>query len=266
MKVRTAPVIHWRSSGRGPALVLINGWSVSGLAWPGEWLRALEREFRVIRVDNRGTGWSRFAPTPFSMADMADDVTSILDAEQVDRATVVGLSMGGMVAQEFAVRAPARVTALVLSGTRPPNPAFQFSLASPVAWHLLRPLGPRETLEAYFRRVWSLATAEGFPQQRPEIIEELVAQIVERPTPRAMLLHQLRAVMAWGHSERLRGIEAPTVVVHGAQDCFIPVANGRAIAKLIPKAQFVELPNVGHLVPHEAPERLNELLFQLSRS
>ena len=146
---------------------------------------------------------------PFTMSDLAKDVTSVLDEEGVDRAAVFGLSMGGMIAQELAIRAPDRVTALVLSGTRPPSPAFHATAASPVTWHLLRPLGRRETREAYFRRVWSLAAAKGFAERRPEVIEELVQQIVEKPTPRPMLMRQLTAVAGWGHAERLAAYPHP---------------------------------------------------------
>jgi pimeloyl-ACP methyl ester carboxylesterase len=69
--------------------------------------------------------------------------------------------------------------------------------------------------------------------------------------------------MGWGHAERLGAIRAPTVVVHGEEDSFIPVENGRKIAELIPDAKYVELPGVGHLVPHEAPERISELLMDV---
>jgi pimeloyl-ACP methyl ester carboxylesterase len=259
---RPRPEVHWRAHGRGPALVLLNGWATSGLAWPAAWVRALEREFRVIRIDNRGTGWSRHARTPFTMADLAGDVLAVLDAEGVEQAALFGLSMGGMIAQETALLAPERIPALVLSGTRPPTPEFHPTVASPVAWQLMRPLGPRETKAAYFRRIWSLATAEGFADRHPEVIEELVRQNVERPTPRALLVQQLWAVMAWGHAERLAGIRARTVVVHGEEDAFIPVENGRALGRLVPGATYVELPGVGHLAPHEAPDRVRALVTE----
>lgn len=254
------PEVHWRARGRGPALVLLNGWATSGLAWPAAWTRSLERDHRVIRLDNRGTGWSRYARMPFTMADLADDVLAVLDAEGIEHAALFGLSMGGMIAQETAMRAPERVTAMVLSGTRPPTPRYHPSVASPVAWQLMRPLGPRETRETYFRRVWSLAAAEGFADRHPEVIEELVRQNLERPTPRSLLIQQLRAVTAWGHAERLAAIRAPTVVVHGEEDAFIPVENGRELGRLIAGATYVELPGVGHLAPHEASDRVLELI------
>ena len=228
---RQRPEVYWRAHGRGPPLVLLNGWATSGIVWPRAWVRGLERHFRVIRIDNRGTGWSRYAAMPFTMTDLAQDVTRVLDEEGVESSAVFGLSMGGMIAQELAMREPDRVSALVLSGTRPPSPAFDATVASPATWHLLRPLGPRETREVYFRRVWSMAAAEGFADRRPEVIEELVQQIAERPTPRTLLMQQLTAVAGWGHAERLAGITAPTVIVHGEEDSFVPVANGRTLSR-----------------------------------
>jgi pimeloyl-ACP methyl ester carboxylesterase len=214
-------------------------------------------------MDNRGTGWSRYAVTPFTMADLADDVVSVLDEAEVDRATVFGLSMGGMIAQELAIRAPERIGGLVLAATAPPMPALR-PKASFGASALLRPVGRRETLEDYFRSLWSQATGDGFVQRHPEIIDELVRQVVQRPTPKALLIHQLRAVVGWGHAARLTGISAPTVVLHGTDDRFVEIAAGRRLGQLIQSSRFVELDGVGHLVPHEDPWVTFEVIGEIT--
>jgi 3-oxoadipate enol-lactonase len=257
---RRRPHVYWREGGAGPALVLLNGWSASGLAWPRAWVIELEDTFRVIRIDNRGTGYSRFAPTPFTMPDLADDVVAVLDETETETATVLGMSMGGMIAQELALRHPDRVDGLILTATRPPAPAFYSSNASEGMWGMLRPPTRDETLEVFLHRLWAGATGKGFAEREPEAMNELVRQIVQRPTPRQMLLHQLRAVNGWGHAERLASIEIPTVVVHGDDDRLLHVENGRRLAKLIPGSQPVELEGVGHLPPVEAPERMLELI------
>jgi 3-oxoadipate enol-lactonase len=253
------PQVYWRAHGAGPPLVLINGYGASAFAWPRGWLRGLERRHRLITLDNRGGGASRHADAPFSIADLAGDVVAVLDAAGVDRAVVLGLSMGGMIAQELALQAPERVAALVLVATRPPVPRF---VAPPVASALAMglPPAPGQSLAAYFRRLWTRSAAPGFAEREPELIEELVRQTLEWPTPRAQLLNQVRAMTGWAHAERLRGIAVPTVVVHGALDPMSPVANGRAIADLIPGARYVELEGVGHLVPVEAPAALDEAI------
>ena len=244
--------------------MLLNGWSASGLAWPRTWLRELERLFRVIRVDNRGSGFSRFPDTPFTMSDLADDVAAVLDEADVERATVAALSMGGMIAQEFELRHAERVDGLVLIATRAPAPAYLAPTTSNDMWFLLQRPRRRETLDTYFTRVWSDGAAPGFLEREPDSISELVRQIAERPTPRAMLLHQLRAVNGWGHADRLRRLRVPTVVVAGAEDRLATVANGRRLAELIPGARYVELAGVGHLPPLEAPDRLLDVIVDVA--
>src|SRR5205814_6555021 len=159
------------------------------------------RNYRVIRIDNRGSGYSRFAATPFTMADLADDVADVFDAANAERATVLGMSMGGMIAQEFAFRHPDRLAGLVLTATRPPAPIYAAPKASNELLELLTPPRRDETLADYFTRLWTAATGPGFAEREPDAIAELVEQVVERPTPRVMLLHQLRAVNGWGHAE-----------------------------------------------------------------
>src|SRR5687768_1937706 len=93
--VRT-PVVNWVARGQGEAVLVINGWSASGLAWPKSWRAELEQRYRVIRFDNRGSGWSRGAPQPFTVGDLADDARDVFAAAGVTQARVLGLSMGGM--------------------------------------------------------------------------------------------------------------------------------------------------------------------------
>lgn len=255
---------HWRAGGHGPALILLNGWSASGLAWPGAWISDLQRSFRVIRIDNRGSGWSRFAEMPFTMADLAADVLDVMDDAEIESATIFGLSMGGMIAQETAMRAPQRVTGLVLAATAPPMPGYRPRSGSALALSLVRPPGFREPLDRYFRKLWASATAEGFAERNPALMDELVRQILERPTPRALLMHQLRAVVGWGRVERLQRISGPTVVVHGSEDSLMDIRAGRRLAELIPNSRFVELEGVGHLIAHEAPDVATRLIKEVS--
>lgn len=252
--MRRRPDVFWRACGRGPVVVLLNGWSASGLAWPRAWVRALEQQARVVRIDNRGSGYSRFAETPFTMAQMAGDVAAVLDEEEVDRAAaVVGMSMGGMIAQEVAIRHGDRLDGLVLMATRPPVPAY-FTPRDSSPWGLMSAPRRGEALDAFFTRLWSGATGEGFAEREPEAISELVEQIMARPTSRQALLHQLRAVNGWGRPQRLARITAPTVVLHGDADRLIHPENARRLADLIPGARLVSLPGVGHLPPVEAPD------------
>lgn len=257
--------VYWRARGNGPGLVLVNGYGASADAWPERWMQDLVRRHTVVTADLRGGGRSRYAQTPFTIRDLAEDLVAVLDEVGLSSAVVLGLSMGGMVAQELALVAPERVRGLVLAGTRPPVPRF---VPPPLRSNLrlLLPAGRRRTLEEYFRDLWTAAAAPGFADAHPELIDELARQTAERPTPRRMLVQQMRAMSAWAHAERLADIEAPTAVVHGALDDFSPVANGHALAELIPGASYEEVPGVGHLVPLEAPERLDVAIARVSAS
>jgi pimeloyl-ACP methyl ester carboxylesterase len=250
------PLVHWHEGGDGPPLLLLNGWTASGIMWPGEWLHRLEQQFRVIRPDNRGSGWSRNAPAPFTIADMADDAAAVLKAAGYTSAAVAGLSMGGMIAQELAMRHPEQVSRLVIMGSRPPSPDDLLADSALLRKILAPPNG--KPLPAYFHDLWAEFTGPGF--NAPEVLDELVDQILTRPTPRSLLMLQTRAIAAWNGPRRLSSISAPTVIVHGVDDRLMPVGNGMRLARLIPGAGYIELRDVGHLLPHEAPDAVADIL------
>ena len=253
------PVVHWHEGGSGPALLLLNGWSASGLVWPESWLARLEERYRVIRIDNRGTGWSRSAPHPFTIADMTDDARDVLRACRIDRAVVLGLSMGGMIAQELAVRHGGLVDKLVLAATRPPAPTYVAPGADMFRLMLSQP--PQNmTISEFFTATWAQTTGEEFATDDPAVMAEIADQITQRITPRSGVFNQARAIVAWHGVGRLRHIDTPTTVVHGERDPLIPVENGKRLAKLIPHATYAQLAGVGHLVAHEAGDALLEVL------
>ena len=255
------PHVFWHEGGDGDVVLLLNGWTASGLVWPSAWLRRLEESFHVVRVDNRGTGFSRTAPAPFTIADLADDAAEVLQAVGAGRCTVLGLSMGGMIAQELALRHPGLVERLILVASRPPSPAHLLGSES-----IILPLlgGPHRStpLEEYLRSLWGRFCACDFAEREVALLDELVAQVAGRLTPRSAVINQMRAIAGWYGAERLTSIAAPTVVVHGASDELSPVANGRMLARLIPRARYIELPDVGHLVPLEARDELENILLE----
>ena len=245
----------WHESGSGPTILLLNGWTASGLMWPAQFIDQLATDHRVVRVDNRGTGYARTAPAPFRIADLADDAAQVLDVAGAGPATVVGLSMGGMIAQELTLRRPDLVEGLVLVGTRPPAPAQVPPNPHAMAAVLATPQAGVDAPK-FIARAWSSYCAEGFAERHPEMVYELMEQIATRVTPRAAVFAQLRAIAAWRDPGRLRSIACPTVVVHGDADPLMPVGNGMRLSRMIPGARYVELHGVGHIVPMEAPREL----------
>jgi len=256
---RASPRASERGSSAGPAIVFLNGWTASGLVWPADLITALERDYRVIRIDNRGSGWSRHAARPYTIGDLAGDARRLIDELGLVAPTVVGLSMGGMIAQELALRWPDRVGRLVLLGTRPPSPEDSLPPAAVTASLLASP-PPGVPLRRFLRDGWATVAAPGFAAAHRERIDEMAAAIARRPTPRFAVLDQARAIVAWSGAHRLRQLVVPTTVVHGTDDPLVPVNNGMRIVQLVPGARYVELPHVGHLVPYEAPDAVERIV------
>jgi pimeloyl-ACP methyl ester carboxylesterase len=256
---RQRSTAFWHAGGSGPPVLLLNGWSASGLMWPAGFVARLEAGFRVVRVDNRGTGFSRCAPMPASIATMADDAAAVLRAVTDQAAVVAGLSMGGMIAQELALRHPALVRGLVLVGTRPPAP-IHLQVPGDVIGRLLRRPVPGETVGEFLETTWATLCGPGFATTHPALMAELVGQILARPTPKASTFRQMTAIAAWHGPRRLAAIACPTTVVHGDVDPLMPVGNGMRLARLIPGARYVELAGVGHLPPLEAGDALADVV------
>jgi 3-oxoadipate enol-lactonase len=257
---RLGSTAFWHESGSGPTLLLINGWTASGLMWPQRFVERLERSFRVLRVDNRGTGYSRSAPAPYTLADLADDAAAVLRARGGgEPAAVLGISMGGMVAQELAMRHPALVGSLFLVATRPPSPAHVQAPPERFSAAFDRPPSGR-AIDDHLREMWGRFVGPGFVDDGA-LHHELVDQIMRRPTPLAAVQTQARAMASWWGSGRLRSITARTTVVHGSSDPLMPVGNGMRLARLTPNARYIELDGVGHLPPIEVPDRLADIVL-----
>jgi pimeloyl-ACP methyl ester carboxylesterase len=167
-----------------------------------------------------------------------------------------------MIAQELACRHPEFVSSLVLVGTRPPTPA-QVPADRAALATAMQPPAPGQSLADHVRATWSRLAAPGFAEEHPRVLDELVSDVVRRPTPRACVLAQVRAIAGWHGPHRCARINVPTVVVHGTRDPLMPVGNGMRLARLIPRAEYVELTGVGHLVAYESGGELLEVLAQL---
>jgi 3-oxoadipate enol-lactonase len=255
--------LHWESSGEGPAVLLIAG---QGMTVDGWWatIPVLERSFRVIAFDNRGTGSSSRSPWPYSVAQMAEDAVAVLDAAGEQRAHVYGISLGSLVAQEVALRHPDRVHALVLGASsaggfaayKPPPTSFAQTF-------LVRAgtMGPEEA-------EWAAVPYTYAEKTRRLHVERIGADIAHRvksaPEPLAYM-HQAAAVAAHDAYGRLNKMTAPTLVVHGEQDVFVPPANALVLAERIPAAELRLWPEAGHMYTIDEPEADREIARFLQR-
>lgn len=255
--------IRYRVEGDGEETVLlVMGLGGRAADWGGPFPSALAERYRVVRFDNRGTGRSSVAPAGFSLEDMAEDAVRVLDAVGAEQAHVVGISMGGMIAQLLALDHGHRAGRVVLlsthfggRGLEPPHP------------DALRLFDPQEFIvrgrspEMMMRYTLGVITSPGFLERAPAALESLLANVRAEPTPPAGFMGQLQAILQSDRSERVRGITRPTLVVHGRDDKLIPVTNGERLAERIPGARLELLADCGHMPMWEKPEELSRLVL-----
>jgi pimeloyl-ACP methyl ester carboxylesterase len=241
--------LYWESTGTGDPVLLIHGLGLSGGAW---WrtVDALAPTMRVITFDHRGIGQSDSLSYAYTTEAMADDAVSILDALAIGRVHVYGFSLGGMVAQQVGLRHPQRVQSLVLGGTHSGGRRAAFPDREVIAFFRRRARMPSE------EAAWASVPYNYGPRTRAEQVDRIAEDIERRlqnPFNEQAYQAQLLAGSLHNCHGRLDRIRAPTLVVHGAQDRVIPVANAYISAKRVPGAQLKILERAGHLYPTEEP-------------
>ena len=245
--------MYYESHGDGFPLVLINGLGSDHREWLAQ-VPEFAKRFRVIVFDNRGTGESAVPPGPYTTAQMADDAAALLAALGAARAHVLGVSFGGMIAQEVALRHPARVDALVLACT---GPGGALSIRpSPEAMAVFLVAG-RGDPEAEMRRMIPFLYTEAYMRERPEEIAGFIRRRVENPAPPEGYAAQLAAAVSHDAAERLEGIRARTLVITGDADRLVHWENSLRIAGRIPGARLAVLPGAPHRLFAENADAFN---------
>jgi pimeloyl-ACP methyl ester carboxylesterase len=241
--------LYWEARGRGDPVLLVHGLGLSGGAW---WrtVEALAPNVRVITFDHRGIGRSQSWTYAYTTEALADDAVSILDALAIERVHLYGFSLGGMVAQQIALRHPDRVRSLVLGATH--SGGRRAVSPDPDVVAFIRRRGGMPTEQA----AWASVPYNYGPRSRSEHVDRIAEDIERRlqnPFNERAYRAQLLAASLHNCLSRLERIDAPTLVVHGAQDRMIPVANARLTAERVPGARLKILGDAGHLYPTEEP-------------
>ncbi len=249
--------LYYESTGEGEPLLLIQGMSANHLAWGRPFLSLLEAGLECIAFDNRGIGLSGPAAEPFTIAEMAADTAALLDALEIESAHVLGISMGGMIAQELALAHPERVRTLTLGCTYCGGPGSE--LMDPDDFRGLVEAMASGDRQRLLRAMWELNLSPAFRAQESRYAE-FAAMAEELPVPRETIGLQVQAIAAHDTSARLARLAPPTLIVHGTVDRVLGVANGRQIASLLPSARLEILPEVGHMFWWEQPRRSAELV------
>ena len=241
--------LHWESAGEGEAVLLIAGLGLPGASW---WrtVPPLSRRFRVLTYDHSGVGRSASLRAPYTTAAMAADALAVLDAAGVSRAHVYGTSLGGLVAQQLALRRPDRVRSLVLGATHPGGARTQ-----PPERAVMSFLRRRATLPAR-EAAWAFVPYNYALRCRRHHLDRIVQDIAHRlefPYARAAYRAQLFAGATHDAFLALGRLTMPTLVVHGREDRVVPVRNAELLASAIPEAELHLLDATGHIYMTEEP-------------
>ena len=251
--------LYYELHGEGPPLVLLMGIGYDSSLWTLAQVPVLSTQFQVILVDNRDAGRSSKARQPYTIADMADDLAGLLDALGIQRSHLLGLSMGGMIALEFALRHGDRLDRLVLAGT---GAAPARSAVDPIQiWSWVK--ANDATGEVFGGQQFVSLFSTAFLRNHEAVCDtaELLASNPYPMSPEAYG-RQADAYRQFDALDRLAAITAPTLVVVGEQDLLTPPWIAREVAEAIPGARFEVIRGDGssHVVPIERPDEFNRLV------
>ncbi len=248
--------IFWTEQGAGEPLLLIAGLGAQHRTWR-RIAPLLAEKYRVITFDNRGTGETEFpADELFTIPLMASDAKAVLDAANVEAANILGMSMGGMIAQEFALSFPEVTRTLMLTVTAcggrnaiPAKPEVYFALQG----------GGSTTPEEAF---WAMAEFIYDKNTPRQMLEEDLDSRDGQFTKPENFMRQMHAIISWqGSFDRLSKINAPTLVLHGKTDQLIPCENSKILADEIPNSKLVELENSSHIFTTDQTEKSAETIL-----
>jgi len=249
---RNGPVtLAYDVRGRGSPLVLIQGVGVGRWGWEPVADR-LARRFQVVTVDNRGIGASDAPTGRYSTRMMAEDVLAVLDDAGIERASVVGTSLGGMIAQELVLAHPERVDKLVLVCTIPGGPR---SRPMPLGAAYLFASAPFMTSQARLREFVGKVLGPETLRRRPRIAKRLAARRRAHPQTQSAWRAQTAAGVLFNPLGQQRRITQPTLVVQGTADQVVDPGNASVLAGLLPNARVQRFDGAGHLLYWEEPKR-----------
>jgi pimeloyl-ACP methyl ester carboxylesterase len=268
-----------------PAMLLIMGLGTQMLGWHADFCQELAgRGFFVIRYDNRDSGRSthfdqvpppkvselvkrRFSRLAYTLEDMGSDAVGLLDALGIEKAHVVGASMGGMIAQLVAARHPDRVLSLTsimsTTGSRiVGNPALKV-----YPFFLGRPPRDKETYLDRIVKLFGVVGSPGFPRDEAEL-REMAGQSYDRDSSPAGTPRQLAAILSAGNrTKTVRRVQAPTLVIHGTDDKLVSKSGGKATARAINEARLLLVEGMGHDLPRGAwPQIIDAIAENAARA
>jgi pimeloyl-ACP methyl ester carboxylesterase len=236
--------VYYEVHGEGFPLIMIMGLGGNMDWWDPRLIQELSKKFKLIMFDNRGAGRTDISSRKYAIKLFADDTVGLMDALGISRAHVLGISMGGMIAQELVLNYPEKVEKLVLCSTFCGGP----KAVQPSQEALAPLMADRGALspEQIARLTIPLIFTEDFIKKNPDLIELMIQQILKAPISNEAFMQQAIAITEFDTYDRLSQIRAPTLVLHGKMDILVPPENGSILAKAIHNAKLVYFKDSAH--------------------
>lgn len=253
--------IYYETHGKGEPLVLIMGLGGGSSTW---WRQVafFSTQYQVITYDSRGVGRTDKPDVPYSMGMLADDAAGLLEKLGITSAHVYGVSMGGMVAQELALRYPKLVSSLILGATACGGKhSIRSSPEATRRLFSLMTLPPKEAMSVSI----SLTFSAAFVKHHPDRINEWLLKVAESPPSPVGYRRQIEAVVGFDSGDKLQQIRSPTLIIAGNDDQLIPAENSSILASRIPDAELVLFDGVGHGYLWEVEEEANRAVLDFLR-
>lgn len=247
--------IYYEQQGQGPPLVLVQGLGYSSQFWFKQ-TPVLGDHFQLLTFDNRDVGRSEIVDEEYEITDMAQDTRELLDTLDLTNVHLLGLSMGGYIAQQLAVDSPELVDKLILISTQNGDPRYM--QATQDLWEEILDVEGL-SLDEVYRKGFRYSVSQDFFENRRDFIEELIEMRMDNPQPPAAFQRQFQAASRFSLQDRIKEIQAPTLIVAGENDRIVPNRFARQLHDLIPDSQLEIVGDAAHLVHLEQPERLNSL-------
>ncbi len=258
--------LYYEELGKGSPLVMIMGYAASSAFWDPGLVEELSKHHRTIVFDNRGIGQSDRPDVEYTMKMIAEDTAGLMDALGIESAHILGQSMGGMIAQEFALNYPEKVKSLILCCT-----TCGGGKVPPIRHELYMEVYaiPGLSMEEFIRGTSRFLFSPEFIKDNPERVEEWVHMLVGQEPPGvswddelATLGKQAAAIGMFDTFDRLPNIKVPTLVMAGEKDILIPPENSRILAERIPNSQLITFAGSGHDFLREVKDKVIPKLLE----
>ena len=258
-KVRVDDIqIYYEVKGEGFPLVMIMGLGGNLEGWDPRLVEGLSKKFKLVMFDNRGAGRTDISDKEYTTRLFADDTAGLMNTLGISKAHILGISMGGMIAQELVLNYPEKVAKLVLWSTC--SGGSKDVQSSKEVSRMLTADTSKMSQEEQKRMLLPLVLTDDFIEKNPDFVKLAVQLALKHPISEEAYMRQLNAVRKFNAYDRLHQIKAPTLILHGRKDVLIPPENGSILAEAIPNAKLVYFEKSAHMLAEEMREVINVLI------